>query len=221
MAYRLLVIEDDNRMREIINDYFTAKGFDVFEAVDGADALERLNEAEYDIAFLDIMMPHIDGFTVCRAIRKKSNMPVVFLTARSQEDDMLLGYELGADDYIIKPFFLPVLYAKVLALMNRIKNITNETYNFDGLCVNVKSRTVIVENQSVNLAPKEYDLLLYLIENKGIVLSREQILNSVWGYDYFGDDRTVDTHIKKLRKALREKSVCIRTVIKGGYCFEA
>jgi len=166
-------------------------------------------------------MPHIDGFTVCRAIRSKSNMPVVFLTARSREDDMLFGYELGADDYITKPFSLPILHAKALALIKRVKNITDEPYNFDGLSVNTKSRAVTVDNQSVNLAPKEYELLLYLIENKGVVLSREQILNAVWGYDYFGDNRAVDTHIKKLRKALGEKSFYIKTIIKGGYRFEA
>ena len=220
MAHRLLVIEDDNRLREIMCDYFTAKGFQVFEATDGADALRCLDESEYDIVFLDVMMPKLDGFTVCRAIRSKSNIPVVFLTARSQEDDMLLGYELGADDYITKPFSLPVLHAKTLALMSRVKNSAAESYEFGGLTVNTKSRAVKADGQPVNLAPKEYDLLLYLMQNKNIVLSREQILNAVWGYNYYGDTRTVDTHIKKLRKALKNQAHCVQTVIKGGYCFE-
>lgn len=221
MANKLLIIEDDNRMREIYNDYFTAKGFTVFEAVDGAEALECLEEQEYDIVFLDIMMPHIDGFTVCRAIRSKSNMPVVFLTARSREDDMLFGYELGADDYITKPFSLPVLHAKALSLIKRAKGITdNNNYDFGSLIVNTQSRTVTIDNQPITLAPKEYELLLYLIENKGRVLSREQILNSVWGYDYFGDDRAVDTHVKKLRAAIGNQSWRIKTIIKAGYRFE-
>lgn len=222
MAYRLLVIEDDNRMREIINDYFTAKGFLVFEAADGAEALDLLNETEYDIVFLDIMMPHIDGFTVCRAIRSKSNMPVVFLTARSREDDMLFGYELGADDYITKPFSLPILHAKALSLIKRAKGLTDKNfYDFGGLIVNTQIRTVMVENQPIKLTPKEYELLLFLIENKERVLSREQILNAVWGYDYFGDDRAVDTHIKRLRAALGNQSWRITTVIKAGYRFES
>ena len=221
MVKKLLIIEDDNRMREIINDYFTAKGFTVFEAADGAEALERLDEQEYDIVFLDIMMPHIDGFTVCRAIRSKSSMPVVFLTARSREDDMLFGYELGADDYITKPFSLPVLHAKALSLIKRAKGMSdNNNYDFGGLIVNTQSRTVTADNQPVGLAPKEYELLLYLIENKGRVLSREQILNAVWGYDYFGDDRAVDTHIKKLRAAMGNQSWRIKTIIKAGYRFE-
>ena len=222
MANKLLVIEDDHRMREIINDYFTAKGFLVMEAADGAEALSRLDETDYDIVFLDIMMPHIDGFTVCRAIRCKSNMPVVFLTARSREDDMLFGYELGADDYITKPFSLPVLHAKALSLIKRDKGMSDHIhYGFDGLIVNTQSRTVMIENQPISLAPKEYELLLFLIKNKGRVLSREHILNAVWGYDYFGDDRAVDTHIKKLRAAMGRQSWRITTVIKAGYRFES
>lgn len=220
MQNKLLVIEDDNRMREIINDYFTAKGFMVTEAVDGADALEKLDKDAFDIALLDIMMPNIDGFTVCRSIRSKSNMPIIFLTARSRESDMLFGYELGADDYMTKPFSLPILHAKVLSLIKRVQK-KEEYYQFDGLSVNTKSRTITVNNETINLAPKEYELLLYLIENKGIVLSREQILNAVWGYDYFGDERAVDTHIKKLRKSLKNNSCCIKTIIKGGYYFES
>jgi len=150
MAFKLLIIEDDNRMREIIVDYFRAKGFLVFEAKDGEEALDCLFQEQYDIAFLDIMMPHIDGFTVCRAIRSQSNMPVIFLTARSREDDMLFGYELGADDYITKPFSLPVLHAKALALIKRVKSTENVVYDFGGLSVSVKSRTVTAGGKTVN-----------------------------------------------------------------------
>lgn len=220
MEYKLLVIEDDNHMREIIHDYFSAKGFLVFEAADGKEALNCLEETEYDIVLLDVMMPHIDGFTVCRAIRRKSNIPVVFITARSREDDMLFGYELGADDYITKPFSLPVLHAKALSLIKRAKGMAdNNQYDFDGLTVNTQSHTAMVDNEPIILAPKQYELLLYLIQNKGRVLSRERILNAVWGYDYFGDDRAVDTHIKKLRAAMGSQSWRIKTVIKAGYQF--
>lgn len=221
MENKLLVIEDDNHMREIIHDYFEAKGFLVFEAADGEEALNCLDEIEYDIVFLDVMMPRIDGFTVCRAIRRKSNLPVVFLTARSGEDDMLFGYELGADDYMTKPFSLPVLHAKALSLIKRAKGmVDNNHYDFDGLTVNTQNHTVMVDNEPITLARKQYELLLYLIQNKGRVLSRDRILNAVWGYDYFGDDRAVDTHIKKLRAAMGNQSWRIKTVIKAGYQFE-
>lgn len=221
MAHRLLMVEDDECLREITCDYFKAKGFAVSEAADGTAALEALETCEYDLVFLDIMMPGIDGFSICRAIRSKSDMPVVFLTARSREDDMLFGYELGADDYITKPFSLPVLHAKALALLARSETAERGAYDFGGLTVNTKSRSVTADGQAVFLAPKEYELLLYLVRNKGIVLSRDQILDAVWGRDYFGDTRAVDTHIKKLRAALGSSASRIRTVIKGGYCFEA
>jgi len=220
MAYRLLVIEDDSRMREIVRDYFTAKGFAVSEAADGAEALGKLNETVYDLVLLDIMMPKLDGFAVCRRIRENSSVPVIFITARSREGDMLAGYELGADDYVTKPFSLPVLHAKALALLARTKNGEGKVYDLNGLTVDTGRRTVAVNGQPVALAPKEYELLLYLIENRGLVLSREQILNAVWGIDWFGDERAVDTHIKKLRKALGSQSRRVRTIIKGGYRFE-
>jgi len=221
MAYKLLIVEDESRLREIICDYFVAKGFIVFEACDGVDALEKLGEAVYDIVFLDIMLPHIDGFTICRSLRSKSNVPIVFLTARVLESDILYGYKLGADDYITKPFSLPVLYSKALSLINRSKGTAGSAnYSFDGLSINTASQSVIVANQQIELAPKEYALLVYLVENKNVVLSREKILNAVWGYDYFGYDRAVDTHIKKLRIALNSQSWRVKTIIKSGYCFE-
>ncbi|MCL1790299.1 MAG: response regulator transcription factor [Peptococcaceae bacterium] len=221
MVFRLLVVEDDVRYREIINDYFTQKGFKVFEAVDGAEALDRLTEASYDIVLLDIMMPHMDGFSVCRAIRARSNTPVIFLTARSREDDMLFGYELGADDYITKPFSLPVLHAKALSLIKRAKGLAADNhYVFKGLLVDTQTRTVTADGKTIALTPKVYDLLTYLIAHKGVIRSREQILNAVWGYDYYGDDRAVDTHIKKLRSAMGSQSWRIKTVIKAGYRFE-
>lgn len=221
MAHRLLIIEDDERLREITCDYFKAKGFQVSVAEDGAAALDVLETDVFDIVFLDIMMPGIDGFSVCRAIRSQSDIPVVFLTARSREDDMLFGYELGADDYITKPFSLPVLHAKALALLARSDTAERGIYDFGGLVVNTNSRTATTDGKAVDLAPKEYELLLYLMRNKGIVLSRDKILDAVWGMDYFGDTRAVDTHIKKLRAALGGSANHIRTVIKGGYCFES
>jgi DNA-binding response OmpR family regulator len=216
---KLLIIEDDVRLREIISDYFAAKGFLVFDAADGAMALEKLDHADFDIVLLDIMMPQLDGFTVCRAIRKKSSMPVIFLTARNDEGDVLLGYELGADDYITKPFSLPVLYAKVQALIKRARNMESDSFCFEGMSINTQNRSVSISGRSVNLAPKEYDLLVYLAANEGRVLSREQILRVVWGYDYFGDVRAVDTHVKKLRAAMGSQSWRIKTVIKAGYQF--
>jgi len=220
MEYRLLVVEDDDRLRAIVCDYFVAKGFRVAHAADGAQALEALGAAAFDIVFSDIMMPNIDGFTVCRELRAAGNTPVIFVTARSREDDQLFGYELGADDYMTKPFSLPLLHAKALALIKRAHNGAAAYHTFDGLTVDTNRRAVTVDQRAVTLAPKEYELLVYLIRNKGIVLSRERILNGVWGYDHVGDIRVVDTHIKKLRKALGTKACAVRTIIKGGYCFD-
>ena len=202
MRYRLLVAEDEPQMREMLRDYFAAKGFDVTLCPNGERALAVLKEHAFDIVFLDIMMPGLDGLSVCRAVRRESAVPVIFLTARSGEENELLGYGFGADDYVTKPFSLPVLHAKALALIKRAKG--------RGLAGHVL----------VALTPKEYELLVCLMEHRGLVLSREQLLNRVWGYDYDGDIRTVDTHIKKLRKALGRRAGEIRTVIKMGYRFE-
>ena len=220
MSQSLLIIEDNPSLREIMSDYFTAKGFAVTEAVDGAEALEKLEGRVYHIVLLDIMMPRVDGFAVCRAIRRDSPVPVIFLTARSREEDMLRGYELGADDYITKPFSLPVLHAKVLALLARAGG-RRATYRLGRLHVDADARTVTAHEKPVELAAREFDMLLYLLVNKGLVLTRNQILDAVWGLDFFGDSRVVDTHIKKLRAALGPCAGLVQTVRKVGYKLEA
>lgn len=221
MKYKLLIVEDEPRMREIIIDYFSVKDFSVCEAKNGVEAIEILENNEFDIILLDIMMPKLDGLAVCKKIRKHSEVPIIFLTAKSDEDDKLIGYNLGADDYITKPFSLPILYAKVVALIKRVNgNIINEEINISGIKINTKNQKVTIDNKDILLIPKEYDLLLCLIKNKDRIMTRDQLLTKVWGYDYFGNDRVVDTQIKKLRAALGNKSDCIRTIIKSGYKFE-
>ncbi|OGO89513.1 MAG: DNA-binding response regulator [Clostridiales bacterium GWF2_36_10] len=208
-------------MREIINDYFSVKDFSLCEAKNGTEALEILENNEFDIILLDIMMPKTDGLSVCKKVRLKSEVPIIFLTAKSDEDDKLYGYNLGADDYITKPFSLPVLYAKVVALIKRTNgSIINDEINISGIKINTKSQKVTVDDKEVLLTPKEYDLLLCLIKNKDRVMTRDQLLTKVWGFNYFGNDRVVDTQIKKLRAALGDKAVCICTVIKSGYKFK-
>jgi len=221
LKYKLLIVEDEPRMREIINDYFSVKDFSLCEAKNGTEALEILENNEFDIILLDIMMPKTDGLSVCKKVRLKSEVPIIFLTAKSDEDDKLYGYNLGADDYITKPFSLPVLYAKVVALIKRTNgSIINDEINISGIKINTKSQKVTVDDKEVLLTPKEYDLLLCLIKNKDRVMTRDQLLTKVWGFNYFGNDRVVDTQIKKLRAALGDKAVCICTVIKSGYKFK-
>lgn len=222
MRYRLLVAEDEPRLQETLEDYFTAKGFEVTACPDGESALAMLEEREFDIIFLDIMMPKLDGLSVCRTVRRKNAVPIIFLTARSGEENELLGYGFGADDYVTKPFSLPVLHAKALALIKRAKGrgLSEYLMEMGGIQVDDLRREVTVDGARTSLTPKEYELLVCLMEHKGLVLSREQLLNQVWGYDYDGGIRTVDTHIKKLRKALGRRAGAIRTVIKMGYRFD-
>lgn len=222
MTFNLLIAEDEFRMREIIDDYFTSKGFIVTQAKNGAQALEILEDNDFDIVLLDIMMPKVDGYTVCKKLRKDSEIPIIFLTAKSDEDDKLFGYKLGADDYITKPFSLPILYAKVMALIKRTNGniINDQQINICGIFINLKNKKVIIDGKELTLAPIEYDLLTCFIKNKNRVLTREQLLVKIWGYDFDGNDRVVDSHIKKLRVRLGDKASCIRTIIKGGYIFE-
>ena len=222
MAYKLLLVEDDKQIREIIVDYFTdiqrENPFEVFTAKDGRIAEEKLDEREYDLIFLDVMLPGIDGFSLCRKIRKHSDVPVIFLTARTMEEDILLGFETGCDDYITKPFSLKTLYAKSIALLNRAKGtVSSKNLTVGAITVSEEEMRATAGEEEVVLAPKEFELLLYLMNHKNMVLSRERLLNAVWGYEYEGGDRVVDNHIKKLHKALGTAGGQIKTVISKGY----
>jgi two-component system response regulator ResD len=223
MNKTILLVEDEVRMRILLSDYFKREGYIFLEASNGIEALKIFNENSVDLVILDIMMPYMDGWDVCKSIRKTSQVPIILLTAKSEEEDKLLGYELGADDYITKPFSPKVLIAKVKALLKRTEYQTepsNTILNFQGLSIDELSHEVKVDGNSIILSPKEYDLLLYLIKNKGIALSRDKILDSVWGMDYYGDSRTVDTNIKRLREKLGEKAEMITTIRGSGYKFE-
>lgn len=221
MGTNILIIEDELRIRFLLRDYFTKEGFNIIEAEDGALGLKAFQENKIDLILLDIMLPNIDGITVLETIREVSTVPIILLTAKSEEDDKLFGYEVGADDYITKPFSPKVLIAKVKALLKRTaKDKTLAQDDFNGLTINKLSREVKINNEIINLSPTEFELLTYLSENKGIALSRDNILDRVWGIDYYGDIRTVDTNIKRLREKLREKASYIVTVRGSGYRFE-
>ncbi len=217
--YQILLVEDDVQIRELIEDYFSSKEDSptVTSACDGARGLEYIKSREFDLIMLDIMMPHIDGFTLCRVIRKYSDVPVLFITARTLEDDVLYGFELGCDDYIIKPFSLATLYAKTIALLNRAnKTVLNQNVHCGAIAINKRTMEVFVNGSPVELPPKEYALLNYLITHKNWVISRETLIANIWiDDDIF--DRVVDNHIKKLRKALGSAGSQIKTVISKGY----
>ncbi|MDV5106661.1 response regulator transcription factor [Clostridium perfringens] len=221
MNKTVLIVEDEIRIRFLVRDYFKKEGFNVLEASDGEEALRIFSENIVDLAILDIMMPKLDGLVVCRNIREVSNTPIILLTTKSQEEDKLLGYELGADDYMTKPFSPKVLLAKAKALLRRTGTLNDKNIlDFNGLTINKLSHEVKLNGEELLLSPKEYDLLIYLSSNEGIALSRDRILDNVWGYDYFGDIRTVDTNIKRLREKLLDKANYIATVRGSGYKFE-
>lgn len=219
--YNLLIAEDEDKLRFIIKEYFVKQGFHVWEAAGGAQAVKLAEEREFDIVLLDIMMPEMDGFSVCKAIRRQKDTPIMFLTARTAEEDQLRGFQLKADDYITKPFSLPILHAKVCALLERkAGNIcSGGLLEAEGIQVNPLAREVRVDGEPVSLPPRVYDLLVYFMENKNRILTRQQLLDQVWGKDAFCYDRAVDTAIKKLRQALGDRAGCIRTIIKVGYKF--
>ena len=222
MNHKILIVEDEAKLREVLCDYFASKGERPIEACDGFEALARMEECEFDAVLLDIMMPGLDGLSVCRAVRKTNDVPILFLTALSDEEDKLLGYELGADDYITKPFSLSVLYAKTMALIKRNERsvLAGDRIEAGGITLVRSTRKVFAGKQEIALTPKEYALLLCLMQNKNRVLSREQLLVKCWGYDYEGESRAVDTHIKRLREKLGDCASCIQTVIKAGYRLE-
>ncbi|MBQ8238298.1 MAG: response regulator transcription factor [Oscillospiraceae bacterium] len=222
MNMKILIAEDEPRLLAVLCDYFRSKGDLPFPAKDGAEALELAERGTYDGVLLDIMMPKTDGRVVCRALRKFSDVPIIFLTALSDEDDKLLGYELGADDYVTKPFSLAVLYAKISALVNRSRGnvLTGDQLTAGALRMVLSSQAVFVDGNAVALTPKEYSLLLCLMRNRNMVLSREQLLVKCWGYDYEGEARAVDTHIRRLRDKLGACAAMIKTVYKTGYKLE-
>ena len=222
MQNRILIAEDEARLREVICDYFISKGDIPVPVADGAAALEHAEKESFEAVLLDIMMPELDGFSVCRALRKNSEVPIIFLTALSDEEDKLYGYELGADDYVTKPFSLSVLYAKTMALIKRSRGTMRigDVITVGEISIQLSSKTVHIGRKEIVLTPKEYAILEFLMKNKNMVMSREQILVKCWGYDYEGEARAVDTQIKRLREKLGEHAACIKTVIKAGYKLE-
>lgn len=223
MQYKILIVEDETILREIVTDYLINEGYEVIEAIDGEQALELFQEQDFHLIILDIMLPKVDGWAVCRRIRKTSNVPIIMLTARVDEDDTLLGFELGADDYVTKPYSPPILLARVKRLLEsryKVNEPSNETLTKNGISVDFSSRKVKVDGNNINLTHTEFEILTYLMQNYGIVITREQLMQKIWGYEYDGDDRTINTHIRNLRTKLGSKSKLILTIIRTGYKFE-
>ena len=222
MAKKLLIVDDEASIREIVSKYAVFYGYDVTEASNGAEAVKLYGEKQFDLVVMDIMMPFLDGYSAMREIRKSSNVPIIFLSARGEEYDKISGFELGADDYVTKPFSPKELMLRCNALLKRTSPDTpgGNVYRYEGLEIDMDARTVTVDGERANLSPKEYDLLFYLIENRGLALTRDKIITSVWGYDYYGDERTLDTHIKLLRKSLGRYGDRITTLRGVGYRFE-
>ena len=219
--YKILVADDEIKIRETLKDYMTAKGMNVTLAKDGREAVEKAETEAFDLIILDVMMPVLDGLGACREIRSFTDTPILFLSALGEEEDLLQGYKNGADDYIIKPFPLSVLFEKITAMIKRSKGADKENrIALCGITLDLMKMKAFVEGEEVKLQSKDFNLLQLLMQNKGIVLDREKILVKVWGYGFEGDARVVDTHIKKIRKALGEKAGCIKTVIGAGYTFE-
>ena len=222
MDLKILIVEDEDNLREVLCDFFLNRGDQPWSASNGMTALELAEEEEFDAVLLDIMMPGLDGYSVCRTLRKKSDVPIVFLTALSDEEDKLYGYELGGDDYVTKPFSMTVLYAKITALIRRQRGnmLTGDLLEAGPLTIRLSTRKASAAGVELSLTPKEYALLECLMRNRNVVMSREQLLVKCWGYDYEGEARAVDTHIKRLREKLGSYAECIKTVIKQGYRFE-
>ena len=218
----ILIVDDEERMRKLIKDFLKQKGYPTIEASDGEEALKMFeeNKSKIKLILLDVMMPKLDGWSVLRQIRQESNVPVIMLTARGEEQDELFGFELGADEYISKPFSLKILVARVEAILKRLQTDKKEVTEVGGIKIDSQGRTVTVDGKQIDLSLREYELLVYLVENEGIALSRDKILNNVWNYDYYGDSRTIDSHIKKIRHKLGKKGKYIETIRGVGYKFE-
>ena len=218
----VLIVDDESRMRKLIKDFLMQKNYKILEAEDGEEALRifQENEEKISVILLDVMMPKLDGWSVLRQIRQTSKVPIIMLTARGEEQDELFGFELGVDEYISKPFSPKILVARVEALLKRTRAEENGTKDYGGIIIDSKGRTVTVDGKQIEMSIREYELLKYLVDNKGIALSRDKILNNVWNYDYYGDSRTIDSHIKKIRHKLGKKGKYIQTIRGIGYKFE-
>ena len=221
----ILVVDDEINIRKVVREYAEFEGYEVTEAENGMEAVNLCNENDYDLIIMDVMMPRLDGYSACKEIRKTKNTPIIMLSARAEEYDKLYGFELGIDDYVVKPFSPKELMARVKVVLKRnsaqAAPAAQDKFVFEGLEVDIAGREVYVNGEKASMTPKEYDLLFYLVKNKNIALSRDKLLEEVWGYDFFGDDRTVDTHIKMLRNSLGEYRKFIVTLRGMGYKFEA
>lgn len=221
MSAKILLVEDDDKIRDIVSEYFTAKSqgqFEVIKAFTGEKGMEYIEKEKFDVVLLDVMLPGIDGFTMCRRIRKTTDVPILFLTAKTSEEDRLYGYEIGCDDYICKPFSFAELYAKVNVLLKRTgKTNDNQTLNCGSISLNIVSLVLTVDGKETELPPKEFEILCFLLKHKGWVVSRETLLNRIWGDDVFVETRVVDNHVKNLRKALNNAGRQIKTVVSKGY----
>ena len=218
---KILVVDDEARMRKLVKDFLSVKGFTVLEASNGEEAVDLFFEQkDITLIILDVMMPKMDGWETCRTIRKYSQVPIIMLTARSEERDELQGFNLGVDEYISKPFSPKILVARVEAILRRSNAVSSDLIEIGGIRIDKAAHQVTIDGQNIDLSYKEFELLTYFVENQGIALSREKILNNVWNYDYFGDARTIDTHVKKLRSKMGEKGDYIRTIWGMGYKFE-
>ena len=218
----VLIVDDESRMRKLIKDFLMQRNFSVIEAADGEEAIEKFeeNQNKINLILLDVMMPKLDGWSVLRQIRQTSKVPIIMLTARGEEQDELFGFELGVDEYISKPFSPKILVARVEAILKRTQSDSKKIKDFGGIVIDSEGRTVRVNGKLIELSLREYELLKYLIDNEGIALSRDKILNNVWNYDYYGDSRTIDSHIKKIRHKLGKKGDYIETIRGIGYKFE-
>lgn len=222
---KILVVDDEEKIRAIIRKYAEFEGYSIVEAKDGMEAVRLCREQDFDVIILDVMMPELDGFSTCREIKKIKDIPVIMLSARGEEYDRIHGFELGIDDYVVKPFSPKELMMRVKVVIDRNhageSTTRHEIFQIEGLCVDFTGRTVSIDGRRVDLSPKEYDLLFYLVRNRNIALERERLITEVWGYDYYGDDRTLDTHIKLLRSRLGEYRKYLVTLRGVGYRFEA
>ncbi|MCQ2495343.1 MAG: response regulator transcription factor [Lachnospiraceae bacterium] len=218
---KVLIADDESRMRKLVKDFLNKQGYSVLEAENGEQAVDIFfSEKNIDLIILDIMMPKMDGWEVCREIRKQSKVPIIMLTAKSDERDELLGFELGVDEYITKPFSPKILVARVEAILRRSNLLDEDSIEIGGIKIDKQAHQVSIDNQPIDLSVKEFELLQYFVMNKGVALSREKILNNVWNYDYYGDARTIDTHVKKLRSKMGDKGDYIKTIWGMGYKFE-